>query len=338
MILIDELIENSEVNEDTPRFILRSAKYALQPQPPIEWIVDNLISAGSVSLIVGESGSKKTWAMLDMAVCVALGTLWLNFTTVQGTTLIIDEDNGERKLSGRINKILTAHQAPESTPLYYVSLSAFDFGKADDIDELRSLITRKNVHLVIVDTLAGIMPGCDENSVKDVQPIFLSLRRLAERTEAAIILIHHTNKIGNYRGSSALKAAVDLMLMVSSKPESHDIDFKTEKARDTEPINFSAVANFMSDRFWLAPSPIKGNVQSFNNAQTYVLRYLLSNGDSSMADIKANADSCGASTARDAVYALGKLGLAIRTDGGGKGVKALYDLTDKGREQVEKMK
>jgi len=291
-----------------------------------------------ISLIVGEPGSKKTWAILYMAVCVALGVPWLNFRTVQGATLIIDEDNGERKLSGRINKILNAHQASESTPLYYISLAAFDFGKTNDIDELFSLIIEKNVRLVIIDTLAGIMPGRDENSVKDVQPIFLTLRRIAERTGAAIVLIHHTNKVGGYRGSSALKAAVDLMLIVSSKPESPNIDFKTEKARDTEPINFSAVANFMSDRFWLAPSPLKGKSQSFNNAQRYVLRYLFSNGDSSMTDIKANADSCGESTARDAVYALVDIGLATRIDGGGKGVTAIYDLTNKGREQAEKVK
>lgn len=336
MILVDDLIKNAQVNQALPRYIIHSAKDALQPQPLIEWIIDNLLSTGSVSLIVGEPGSKKTWAILYMAVCVALGVPWLNFCTVQGATLIIDEDNGERKLSGRINKILTAHQAPESTPLYYVSLAAFDFGNTNDINELFSLIVEKNVRLVIIDTLAGIMPGRDENSVKDVQPIFMALRRIAERTGTAIVLIHHTNKVGGYRGSSALKAAVDLMLIVSSKPESQNIDFKTEKARDTEPVHFSGVANFMPDKFWLISSPTSGKAQSFNKGQRYVLRYLHLNGESTIQDIKNNADTCSSETARQMVYALVEGGFISRINKGGQGSKAIFGLTDKGKVRVEK--
>lgn len=336
-LITDKLIEASLINEGPPRYVLRSAKDALQPQPPMEWIINNLFSAGSISLVVGESGSKKTWILLDMAVCVARGENWIGFSTIQGATLVIDEDNGERKLAGRLHKILSAHGANESTPVHYVSLAGFDLRKIDDANELEMLINLTSARLVIIDTMADIMPGCDENSVKDVLPIFMTLRRIAERTRAAIVLIHHTNKIGGYRGSTALKGAVDLMLMVDSKPDSPNIDFKTEKARDTEPIHFAAVANFMPDEFLLTASRIEDKARSFDKSKRYVLRYLFLNGASGLSAIQANADQCSASTVRDAVYALVKIGLVIRANGGGQGVKAIFDLTGEGIKQAEKL-
>src|SRR5687767_8856357 len=54
-----------------PRFNLLSAAQALQPQPPIQWIVENLLAEASLNIFFGEPGCKKTWALIDMAVCVA---------------------------------------------------------------------------------------------------------------------------------------------------------------------------------------------------------------------------------------------------------------------------
>jgi RecA-family ATPase len=66
------------------------ASDALQPLPPVDWIVEGLISAGSVNIFYGEGGSKKTWALLDMGVCVATGAQWLDFKTIKNHVLIID--------------------------------------------------------------------------------------------------------------------------------------------------------------------------------------------------------------------------------------------------------
>ena len=76
------------------RYVIRNAAFALQPQPPIEWIIDRLFSAGSVSLAVGAPGSKKTYAMLSAAVCVASGKPWMGeFTTRQSKVLIICQES-----------------------------------------------------------------------------------------------------------------------------------------------------------------------------------------------------------------------------------------------------
>ena len=92
-----------------------------------------------------------------------------------------------------------------------------------DVDRFRDAILESHARLVIIDASADIMPGGDENSVQDTQPIFHCLRAIAEEAQCAIIVIHHSNRNGQYRGSSALKGAVDLMLMIHSEKNSDGV-------------------------------------------------------------------------------------------------------------------
>jgi hypothetical protein len=309
-----------------PRFTVYSARDALQPQPPIEWIIERLFSAGSVSLLFGEGGAKKTWVALDAAVCVALGKQWLDLATLQCTVLIVDEESGKRRISRRLGEVLRGHLAQEDTPIYYISLARLDLRNSSDADALRWLITKTGARFVVIDAMADVLPGADENSVKDVLPAFLALRDIAEKTQAAIVLIHHANKTGGYRGSSAIKGAVDLMLFIESKSDSPNIDFTFDKARDTEPFKFAAVAHFGDGEFYLTPSMPSEPVKHLSKSQDYVIRYLTEHDDSPINDIESHADSCSSNAARQAVYALAKMGLVRRVDDGGKGQVATYGL------------
>ena len=321
------------------RFEIHWAKDTFDSYPAIDFIVLGLISAGSVNLVVGEGGSKKTWAMLDLGVAVAQGEKWLDFQTKQGVVLFVDEESGPLRLRRRLHETLRGHTAQPEIPFAFISLSQINFREINDINALHVLIETIKAQLVIIDALADIMPGADENAVKDVQPIFLALRRIAEITRAAIVIIHHANKVGGYRGSTALKGAVDLMLMVDSKPKSEHITFKVEKARDIEPIQFAAVANFSqdTDQFCLSPSEGQRTPVKLGKSQKYVVRCLEENGASTLPDIIGSADVCSSNSARQAVYALVEMGKVYRTnpDEKGRGAVAIYDLTKDDNDTIE---
>ena len=57
-----------------PRFNIGDA---LKPQPAIDWLIDGMVETGGVFGVFGKPGSKKTYSMMDMAVCVAMGIPWL---------------------------------------------------------------------------------------------------------------------------------------------------------------------------------------------------------------------------------------------------------------------
>ena len=314
-----------------PRYVIRTAADALQPQPPTEYIVDQMIVKRSVNVFYGEPGSKKTYSLLSLAVCVAGGMNWLGYSVNQCKVLIIDEESGETRLSKRLGAALRGEEMDAETPVSYVSLANFKLDNLKDRDDLKSLILSEGAELVIIDALADVMDG-DENSKQDIQPVFNSLRKIAEDTGAAIIVIHHSNKAGGYRGSSAIKGAIEIMVLVTSQEESNSITFECEKNRDGNRIKWGAVATWMEwdtpgETFTLRPYAAD-NKRSYSKGERYVLRYLEDNGDSPLTEIMGAADSCSPNTAKVAVYSLVDKGAIYRTnpEDKGRGTVARYDL------------
>jgi hypothetical protein len=170
----------------------------------------------------------------------------------------------------------------------------------------------------------------DENSKQDTQPVLTALRRIAEKTNAALIVIHHSNKKGGYRGSSAIKGALDLMVKIISEEGSHWIEFKSEKSRDIEAIKFTAKATWTEDQFYLSPVEVEEKPKKLSRSQAYVVNYLKEHGTSPLPDIMGAADSCSPNAARNAVYTLVEMGKVYRTnpDERGRGAVAIYSLQE----------
>jgi len=171
----------------------------------------------------------------------------------------------------------------------------------------------------------------DENSKEHVQPVFNNLRKIAEETGAVIMIIHHSNKLGGYRGSSAIKGSVDLMLEITSSNGSDIIKFKSQKERDIEQITFTAKAIWEDDKFYLQPLNFDDQVNILSDAEQYVIETLEQYGELFINEIEAKgkaSDFTGASM-RTAIKKLVKDRLIIRTNDGGRGKPAKYGITPK---------
>ena len=79
-----ELITDIAGEPSKPRFIVTHMKELLQPLPAIQWIVEPIFTVSSLNLVVGPYGCKKTYAMMDLAVKVALGSSWIDYKATQG--------------------------------------------------------------------------------------------------------------------------------------------------------------------------------------------------------------------------------------------------------------
>jgi hypothetical protein len=317
--------------EQKVRYVLRSAADAFKPQEPVDWLIEGVFSKGSLSMVAGAPGTKKTYTMLSAGVCVALGKQWLNFATRQAKVLIIDEESGERRIARRLAQTLRGHGGDETTPIQYVSLPRFNFREPNDHILFQALIQETGAEFVVVDALADVMSGGDENSVKDVQPIFQAFRIIAEKCQCAIVLIHHTNRSGAYRGSSAILAAVDLLMIIESPSGSEEVKFRSEKTRDVEPFSFSAFAKFKEDIFYMEQSGADGRVESFTEAETVVYEHLKENGPTTMKNLKDTYKSAFTEKRIEgAIYSLKKKGRIERTNLGelGPGVQANYAISE----------
>lgn len=312
-------------------YTLYTAADALAPQPPIDWIISDLFSAGSVSLLVGDPGSAKTYSLLDAAVCVAQGHPWLTYATASVPVLMVDEESGPRRLARRLGDVLRGHNAATTTPVFYLTLERFNLQAASEIQRLTDAIEETKARFIILDALVDLMPGADENSAGDTHPIFMALRAIAEDADAALVVIHHNSKAGQYRGSSAIHGAVDLLLSI--KKQGDALTFEVVKGRDVEPFSFGATGTWVPGEFYLVSTAVVPPGPTFTPSQREIMKRLRDYGVCSLQELMDSASVCSPGTARNQVYHLTTQGYLQRANGGGKGTAALYELTPSGRLQ-----
>jgi hypothetical protein len=324
---LEAIQENS--TSTRKRYKVHNAADALAPREPVKWIVDGLIYEKSITVMYGDGGVKKTWAGMYLAACVASGAAWGGYETHKTRVLFVDEENGETEISDRAGRCIRGALADESTDLRYISLAAFHLDDPKDEALLTNEILMQGAGLVVLDALADLMLG-DENSKQDTQPIFNALRRISEKTGAAILVIHHANKMGTHRGSSVIKDAPDILLQVVSDPESEFVNFKQEKNRKGKAVKWSMKATWLEDKFYLSMAETQEKTKHLSKSEEYVIGYLTEHGANPIPAIMASADICSPEAARKAVYNLAELKIIHRTNPGetGRGVAAIYDLTN----------
>jgi SpoVK/Ycf46/Vps4 family AAA+-type ATPase len=98
-----------------------------------------------------------------------------------------------------------------------------DFHLQKNFAEIRKLVAEEAPSVVILDSLRSLAPGLDENDSAKTEAVLRPVVQLAQARELAILVLHHTGKTnGDYRGSTAIGAAVQLgftLSRVSDDPE-----------------------------------------------------------------------------------------------------------------------
>ena len=304
--------------------------------PAVEWLVENLFARGNLYMLYGNPGSGKTWALLDLMVCVAAGEDWLKMPTKQGNVLLIDEESGMVRLHRRMHKILNGHLVRTPLPITAFVNNNANFGETDWTNELSLVIQQTNASLVVIDALVDVSQGADENDAKKIQPILKNIRMVAQHTNSTIIIIHHTNKNGGYRGSTSIEGEVDMWIRLENSGNNR-LTFTTGKERDFGHRQIHATIRFNESQVYLVDSEPVTETPKLGAPHQYVLGYLAKSGRSKVSEIKNHADICAPNSARNAVYKLTEWGLAVRTDNGGRGVDAEFELTGKGLEAAKQL-
>jgi DnaB-like helicase N terminal domain/AAA domain len=196
------------------------------PAEDVNWVVEAMVPAGSVVLWAGESGSYKTWLSLWLSKAVQEGREFLGRRTVQLPILYLDRENPLPLIQERCS-ILGIHSSetfriwggwqPDPPPM---------------IGDHRLLeIARKMKPLIVVDFFIRFH-GADENSATEMGRVMGEVRALAN-AGAVVILQHHKPKAEGtqYRGSSDIKAGVDVAFAVTHEKEQEALTIQCFKNR-----------------------------------------------------------------------------------------------------------
>jgi hypothetical protein len=197
----------------------------------VRWLWNGWIPYGMVTLLFAEPGVGKSAFVLGSIV-----------TAIVNRRPFLDNQGGFRDPQSVIwcdteaAHAMTVERAMQwGTPMGRLLLNgddpfkSFSLDSAKDLSELRDQIRRERVPLVVIDALRSAHSG-EENSSQKVGEVMQKLAHMAQETGVAIVVVHHSRKIGegqnvdhnSARGSNAVIALARSVIALSKPDREND--------------------------------------------------------------------------------------------------------------------
>jgi hypothetical protein len=214
-------------NETLPAYRLKSFDDLKRLKTP-KFIIEGLLFENTTAMIVGPSGSYKSTLAIDLAVCLQNGLPWQSRETRQSNVAIFNHEDGG---GFKVRYLAASKYYGIDEPQVYWDGEVPNLLDSAQIDARIAAMKAAKIKVVIIDTLAHAMTGAEENSAKDMGEAFKNIGMIQRRLGATIIVVHHTGKDSSRgaRGSSALKAAIDTEIKVTTRAD--QITIKQTKQR-----------------------------------------------------------------------------------------------------------
>jgi archaellum biogenesis ATPase FlaH len=221
-----EFKEATAQRED--RFRLKDTTEFVKRQKA-SWIVKGLVPNATLGVIYGASGSGKSFFVLDLMAAVARAvtaqqikealeqgkeikhSTWRNLKLL-GANICWVAAEGQEDMRKRVQAYcIRAGIDPKDLPMAFID-EAPNFLEAPDVKAvIKQMRAKGRFDIVVIDTLAQVMAGGNENSGEDMGKVLAYCREITRLTGAMVILIHHSGKDESRgaRGWSGLRAAAD---------------------------------------------------------------------------------------------------------------------------------
>lgn len=176
-------------------------------EAPIEYLIPDLLPKPGTVLMHGRGGCGKTMAVLTLAKHIARGIPFSvqgqEVPVEQGTVLWLNGDQNSRRMRKQFRDLDFTADDPvivrnKVSMLWYPWF-------IQQIEEHRP-------KLVVWDSVTACMRGCafDQNKAEYAEPLYWYSAENGESFPATtIVFIHHANKEGGFRGTTALEDGVD---------------------------------------------------------------------------------------------------------------------------------
>lgn len=217
---------------DADRFkFVPAPEYAGSRSP--EWIVKGILPKAGLAVVYGDSGSGKTFVVLDMAACIAQGLPWRGHKVKKGRVAYLCGEGADF-----FARRLAAHQQFHQSDLANLLVCAESPNLLRASQDYKLLIEQLRAHgpidVVVIDTLARSLPGGNENASEDMGALIARCDQIHRATGAMVLLVHHTGKDAakGARGHSSLRAACDAELAVIRDVENATRRIEVGKQKD----------------------------------------------------------------------------------------------------------
>lgn len=208
----DPVPERAEAAKPTdPYTLIPSSQF--KTQVVRGYRIKKLLPLGGLAVLFGAPGSGKTFIALELAMCIQRGADWRGHRVRQGNVVYIAAE-GASGLALRIQAYDLYHGDGDDMLMMRHAPNMLDKEMVKKV--LTAIHKVPDLALIVIDTLAQVTPGANENASEDMGKLIHHCNVLARKTGAMVMLVHHSGKDANKgaRGHSSLLGATDVMLEV----------------------------------------------------------------------------------------------------------------------------
>lgn len=210
-----------------PRFVFVGAQHVKAQKPP-RALIEGVLFENTGAELCGGQATFKSFVALSIAEAVASGADWHGRRTRKTPACYITGEG-----SAAIGQRIRAEEihTGRSCEVQFL-LEAVQLHRPEEVEALLLAIAQlpEKPGLIVVDTLARCFVGGDENSARDAGLFVAGVDRIRAATGATVLILHHINKSGDTRGSTAFAGAFDTM--IEAKRENTIVSLKCLKQKD----------------------------------------------------------------------------------------------------------
>ncbi len=187
-------------------------------RPAPKWLIKDLLPETGLVMVFGNTGSGKTFFVLDLLLSIARGKSWCGRDTIQGPVVYVAAE-GSSGISKRI-RVYTQHHGlnEEALPFGVIDAAPNLVADTDHTSLIKAIRDYGGAKVVVIDTMAQTSPGANENAAEDMGLYLSKCKEIQKELNALVIIVHHTGKDSarGARGWSGLKAAMDTEIEITN--------------------------------------------------------------------------------------------------------------------------
>lgn len=183
------------------------------------WLIDGLLPSHGLAMLFGASGVGKSFVALSMAMHVASGSPWLGRVVTRRPVLYLAGEGAQRDIANRACAARDHSKIPHGDAELKIDFISgeFDFFRFErDVNRVAAYAQEmlqtdgSSPGLIIVDTLAAVTTGADENAASHMTRVVRNLRRLSATCQSAVLIVHHSGAKGDReRGHTCVYASCE---------------------------------------------------------------------------------------------------------------------------------
>ena len=261
--------------------------------PPVEWLVDNILTVGLAALGAPPK-SYKSFMALDLCTAICTGTTFLGFKTHQYACLYFDLESTKGRPKNRLNLIL-GKDTPKPDNLYIIT-GDDEPGRIGDGFETQveyQLQQHPDIKFVVVDVFQKIrIPKKGQNGGYDVDYEELgALKSIIDKHGVGLLLIHHSKKardlsdpFNNFSGSTAIMGSLDCAWVIEKDKRSDSEATLHITGRDLAGEDYTVKFNQQAYKWEMVGTAEDIEMQRFQSeyeqsSLIYTIKRLLRQGD-----------------------------------------------------------